>query len=188
MTKYEIAIRLLAEYCDCPSKDGTTVDLPMEWCENHCKYEGDDIGHEETLQCWEKTISDRYGAQGEDDKKEPCEDNVKPEPCEDAVSRAEAKRILFDFAGCIVDTPNGIYQQAYKKYNDMMDNLPCVTPKPKTGKWIQHDARFPWSHHYECSECGNTIDMSGLNAGRGDANYCPNCGAKMEEEDANTHT
>jgi hypothetical protein len=76
MTKYEIAVRLLAEYCDCPSKDGITVDLPMKWCENYCKYDGDDIGHEETLQCWEKVINDRYEAQGEEDKKEPCEDAI----------------------------------------------------------------------------------------------------------------
>ena len=68
MTKYEIAVRLLAEYCDCPSKDGTTVDLSMEWCENHCKYNGENANHEETLQCWEKVINDRYEAQNEEDK------------------------------------------------------------------------------------------------------------------------
>ena len=39
-----------------------------------------------------------------------------------------------------------------------------------------------------CSECGNflTVRPDTLNGGRGDMNYCPNCGAKMDgdtEED-----
>ena len=38
---------------------------------------------------------------------------------------------------------------------------------------------FP-SNDYKCSECGNILDFDGLNCGRGDANYCPNCGAKMD--------
>lgn len=32
----------------------------------------------------------------------------------------------------------------------------------------------------KCSHCGNILDMDGVNAGRGDANFCPNCGAKMD--------
>ena len=53
-------------------------------------------------------------------------------------------------------------------------------PEQKTGYWIQYVKRFPWSKDYKCSECGNYINLSGINCGRGDANYCPNCGAKME--------
>ena len=34
----------------------------------------------------------------------------------------------------------------------------------------------------ECSVCNNYLSMSGVNGGRGDANYCPNCGAAMDEE------
>ena len=52
------------------------------------------------------------------------------------------------------------------------------------GKWIdEEELKRPWfKHHvYKCSECGNILDFDGLNAGRGDANYCPNCGARMDE-------
>ena len=49
----------------------------------------------------------------------------------------------------------------------------------KEGCWIQYDKRFPWKNDYKCSECGNYLDFSGVNGGRGEANYCPNCGAKM---------
>ena len=35
----------------------------------------------------------------------------------------------------------------------------------------------------KCSHCGNFLDIDGVNAGRGNANFCPNCGAKMDEEE-----
>lgn len=47
----------------------------------------------------------------------------------------------------------------------------------KTGKWIRVD-----SNTFKCSLCGNFLNFRGVNAGRGDANYCPNCGKKLEKE------
>lgn len=48
------------------------------------------------------------------------------------------------------------------------------------GKWIPLKGWFNKSI-VKCSVCGNTLDMNGVNAGRGDANFCPNCGADMRE-------
>ena len=48
----------------------------------------------------------------------------------------------------------------------------------KTGKWIHTNGNT-----FKCSICGNFLDFNGVNAGRGDANYCPNCGEKMEEDE-----
>ena len=63
-------------------------------------------------------------------------------------------------------------------------NAPTIEER-KPGKWvlIDKDNRFFHPHMLKCSVCNNTLDMYGVNAGRGDANYCPNCGAKMEEGD-----
>ena len=36
---------------------------------------------------------------------------------------------------------------------------------------------------YKCSNCRNLLDFDGVNAGRGDANYCPNCGTRMKVEE-----
>ena len=44
----------------------------------------------------------------------------------------------------------------------------------KVGRWFAGDT-------FKCSECGNTLNRSGVNCGRGDANFCPNCGADMRE-------
>ena len=59
-----------------------------------------------------------------------------------------------------------------------INHMPTIEER-KTGKWVElsHGILF---HIYKCDQCGNTIDMNGVNAGRGDANFCPNCGAKME--------
>lgn len=47
---------------------------------------------------------------------------------------------------------------------------------PKQGVWIRID-----KHTIQCPLCHRYLDLRGVNAGRGDANYCPNCGAKMKE-------
>ena len=60
----------------------------------------------------------------------------------------------------------------------VIENIPSAEPERKTGKWEDSG----WKIIYKCSECGNYLDFSGLNAGRGDANFCPNCGARMEWE------
>ncbi len=53
-------------------------------------------------------------------------------------------------------------------------------------KWIKADTHnYLWFKNdrvYKCSNCGNLLDFEGVNAGRGDANYCPNCGAEMKED------
>ena len=63
---------------------------------------------------------------------------------------------------------------------------PTVDAEPvRHGKWVDTETfKRPWFRHhiFECSVCRNTLDMDGVNAGRGDANYCPNCGARMDAE------
>lgn len=49
---------------------------------------------------------------------------------------------------------------------------------PKCGKWIRID-----KHTIQCPLCHRYLDLRGVNAGRGDANYCPKCGAKMEVQE-----
>lgn len=50
--------------------------------------------------------------------------------------------------------------------------MPGVEPVRNHGKWVYHDDDvMPWN---SCSLCGcSAFDLHG-------ANYCPNCGAKME--------
>lgn len=63
----------------------------------------------------------------------------------------------------------------YEGIIKIIESLPSAEPERKTGKWEDSG----WKIIYRCSECGNYLDFSGLNAGRGDANFCPNCGSEM---------
>ena len=58
----------------------------------------------------------------------------------------------------------------------------------KHGHWIRESQTrfekiFFSSRVFKCSVCGNYLDFDDVNVGRGSANYCPNCGAKMGGED-----
>ncbi len=62
--------------------------------------------------------------------------------------------------------------------DEYIKSLPPVTPKQKTGHWIEHphEAGENWDYSkYECSECHVWEED--------DSDYCPNCGAKMESKD-----
>ena len=63
-----------------------------------------------------------------------------------------------------------------------IEQLPSA--EPKKGKWEVKTDGFIFKRKWGiCSECGNYLDFLRVNVGRGDANFCPNCGAKMIEEE-----
>lgn len=62
-----------------------------------------------------------------------------------------------------------------------INSLPPVTPLPKVGRWIKHDTGH--SIYYDCSLC-NCVAPCTETADKilwKMANYCPDCGAKMQE-------
>ena len=61
---------------------------------------------------------------------------------------------------------------------DLEDHPAADVVERKTGKWALVEKRRKASV-YRCSKCGNffTVWPDTLNCGRGDMNYCPNCGA-----------
>lgn len=62
-------------------------------------------------------------------------------------------------------------------------NFPAADVEPvRHGHWIEHD-EDTWSNEAECSECHKRIGYSGLpDRFLKEFKYCPNCGAKMEED------
>ena len=91
--------------------------------------------------------------------------------CEDAISRAKA----------IEGADKLILETGYdnEKVIEMLNELPPVNPKVKTGKWLHcNDDRNDWS---ECSECGYG-DEGEVKFGE-ETPYCPHCGSKNESED-----
>ena len=86
-----------------------------------------------------------------------------------AISFGRIADMLSEMNGYIVD-----YDDGQKKIEAL--------PKRETGKWIKLGR---WGRNYKCNRCNNSLDLNGVNAGRENANYCPNYGAKMSVEESN---
>ena len=79
----------------------------------------------------------------------------------------------------MVSGANSDDHQAWYKADDVYKALEAVPSADRPqGKWISKGKRI-----YRCSNCGNYLDFDGVNASRGDANFCPNCGAQMKGVD-----
>lgn len=70
-----------------------------------------------------------------------------------------------------------------RKMADLFDEIvdaqpPAEVTDRKVGKWVKVGHR---GRTYKCNQCGNYLDFDGVNAGRGDANFCPNCGERLED-------
>lgn len=109
----------------------------------------------------------------------------KQEPCEDCVSRqavlSKIKEVCFGEEWVKFRIDNGSNGQRDFLTN-YIEQLPPVTPQPKIGKWIgiEYDSYAdgnPVYDVYECSLCG--FEHKGESDTLTD--YCPDCGAKMEE-------
>lgn len=70
------------------------------------------------------------------------------------------------------------YEESYNQ--GFVDGCKLYGSRHKKGKWVKEKCR---SSVYKCSACGNYLDFSGVNAGRGNANFCPNCGADMRTKE-----
>lgn len=107
---------------------------------------------------------------------------LEQQPCDDCVSRA--------YIESIVEELENICANGDEHILDLLANIknaPPVTPQPKIGRWIGHREHcenlgvmpsglgaYNW-----CSNCDCGIDVKEWY--RTNYNYCPNCGAKMQE-------
>ena len=93
------------------------------------------------------------------------------EPCSDAISRQAA-------LDAIMGEPTDAHYPSW--YAKRIEDLPPVHAVPKTGHWINRYYIANKVLFKRCSECNYEYSYD-AETGISDANYCPNCGAKMEE-------
>ena len=79
--------------------------------------------------------------------------------------------------------------EMYAKLLSVVNDAPTVDAEPvRHGKWI-HNKWSEMRHDYDCSLCGcriTGVDPFSLSATA--YYYCPECGAKMDEEDNDAKT
>lgn len=108
-----------------------------------------------------------------------CEDCPAYDPCGDVISRQAALKML-DEIGSDFDNPREA-AVSLDGIVDMIEDLPSVTPKQRTGHWIKRNnpnySPFDGSQSdiSICSECGLKTEWKSTK-------FCPNCGARMESE------
>ena len=128
------------------------------------RYSNRQIGLEEALE-----IIQNHSVTQKSSEDMPCITPEEMQKCKDIVKKytpkqqrddAISRQYLLD--NCVVDKVTMPYVPVSK-----IENAPPVTPWQKIGRWIDVFGGC------ECSECGC------LEAGYSD--YCPNCGAKMED-------
>jgi len=104
------------------------------------------------------------------------------------VARAVENAQTIDIESLITQHEDIGYERGYRDgYAEAWEVLDDAKPV-KHGHWIRESQTrfekiFFSSRVFKCSVCGNYLDFDDVNVGRGSANYCPNCGAKMEVEE-----
>ena len=104
-----------------------------------------------------------------------AEEGQKGEPM-DLIERHVALNAV-DAIGHIATMPDGdkCIRRSAVKYTLSM--LPSAQPEMKKGKWV----KIPGMNEY-CSACNQFFPLSYFQGRPFEINYCPNCGAKMEEK------
>lgn len=107
---------------------------------------------------------------------------VEPDKCDDCISREALDDAISNLTywhfenGRLITGGGGSKAETVYKVDDvtrLTHILPPVTSQPKMGHWINIDAT-----HSKCDRCGAIFEIASEN---GEANFCPNCGAKMVE-------
>lgn len=99
----------------------------------------------------------------------------RPELCEDAVSRKDV--LALAESGRLISNGN------YKSVCKAIMELPSVTPKRKTGKWIEYDSDEDKYDVIKCPCCKHTFTVDAyhwtdIGFVKDDFKFCPNCGSK----------
>lgn len=105
---------------------------------------------------------------------------------DDLISRKALKNAIATARANYNTCPN--YNELFNYFSDvvsaMSDELPAVDAEPvRHGKWIKASGMLPPECHDKkrCSVCANFALHDRVGRVR-PSNYCPNCEAKMEEE------
>ena len=68
--------------------------------------------------------------------------------------------------------------QLWSDTNRLIEEQPSIDDIGQEAYWEKLGASN--GNKCRCSHCGSILDMDGVDAGHGEANYCPKCGAQMD--------
>ena len=86
--------------------------------------------------------------------------------CDNAVSRQTVKEQMIKYG----------FHAPDMTITEFVEDLPPVTPQPKTGHWREVD-----TNQYACSHCNHCFSIVSEDNAIEEYKYCPNCQARMVE-------
>ncbi len=93
----------------------------------------------------------------------------------DLISREALRKALWKM--------NGPIYPVIEDVDDIIARMPAVDAEPvRRARWKAANRRGTLCDTYICSECGNMVMQAEGFTYSCTCNYCPNCGAKMDEE------
>ena len=97
-----------------------------------------------------------------------------------------SRRAAIDAIDGLPNCPNG-YSDTYDKacIIGVLEELPSAQPEREKGKWIYGEDEYGIDG-YRCDKCGFFVPWDYAHTFINyieDYNFCPNCGARMEEDD-----
>ena len=107
---------------------------------------------------------------------------------DDAISREELLKAIETWDKFGVDDTNSLFRldnlslPHYVPYIHYDDVIKCIKGMPsvtQSGKWNEYYTSQKGNNVFNCKECGHTFVVT---QGKDNMNYCPNCGAKMVEQ------
>lgn len=91
----------------------------------------------------------------------------------DAISR---DKVIVQLSHLLSDWDDD-WNVGIRKCIETVKSVESATPQPKNGRWVNGNSygdQYNYYQSYVCSCCKHEYDVHGWN-------YCPNCGAKMQE-------
>ena len=105
------------------------------------------------------------------------------EALEQPIPKPHDRLMFWETARRIIDSPRSKSQMLA-----VLDSVPPVeTLERKHGEWLETSESIGWEEVgcAECSVCGKTLVLGDYTMDdiKFDYNYCPNCGARMDERE-----
>ena len=141
-----------------------TKEEAIEWFKNSAFYHKDHEPFNMAISALEQEPCDTI-AHFPEDRLEYAIQTLTHKPCDDAISRADALKVASNECQ--------EFRGIYGRIEDGIQKLPPVTPSRRKGNWNWSSL---YGNTFVCSECNYRV--------KDNTDFCPNCGARMVEQES----
>ena len=99
------------------------------------------------------------------------------------LSQVKRSREKNPYTGAMLGSLNAVYDFTHRDVLNLINSAPTIDAEPvRHGWWIDMQEDDATEGMWRCSECGSDRYFDIFTPEEAGCYYCPNCGAKMDEE------